>query len=148
MRLLGVELSRFVSRMLAISLIVVLVGAAGAGLIAWQSAKPLPENLLAEFQADFDRYHEEWEANHQEEYESCLEEQEAVQVDEPGGDFGCEFSLEEPQFSEWVWQPTFALEGVQQVSGMTVAFLLLVALVAVSFVSAEFSTGSIGTWLR
>lgn len=148
MRLFGVELSRFFSRSLVRWLFVVTVLVSlGAGGLALGSAQPPSAEQRASVETEFAAHHADWEANHEEQHEQCLTEQEAAQAEHPDIDFGCEYLLEEPRLSDWLWEPSFATEGLMQVLGMATAILLIAVLAAVGFVSAEFSTGSIGTWL-
>lgn len=148
MRLLGVELDRFFSRS-AIQWLVVatfLLGGLGA-LLALGPATPMSEAERANAVADFESYHEHWLAESQGMYEECLASEAAEREIDPEVDWGCEWALEEPQLSDWLWETTFAQAGAGIVLGLVTAILLVVLVAAVTFVSAEFSTGAISNWL-
>lgn len=148
MRLLGVELDRFFKRSAIRWLIVaiLLLGALG-GLLALGSAAPMPEHERTETIAAFEEYYEEWRTDSQSMHEECLELEAIERESDPDADYGCEWALEEPRLSDWLWEPSFVEMGRSILLGLVTGILLAVLLIAVTFVSAEFSTGAISNWL-
>lgn len=144
MRLLGVELDRFFSRRAVRWLILAtfLLGGFGA-LLALGPAQPMSESDRAAAIESFEEYRAHWEAESPAMYEECLAGQEA----DRDNDWDCEFILEEPRLSDWLWETSFAEAGPSIVSGLVTGLLLIVLVAAVTFVAAEFSTGAIGNWL-
>lgn len=148
MRLLGVELDRFFSRSAIRWLIVtvLLLGALG-GLLALGTATPMPESERAQVIASFEEYSEQWRTESQTMYDDCIAGEAAERENNPDADWGCEWALEEPQLSDWLWEPSFVEVGRSILIGLVTGVLLVVLLISVTFVSAEFSTGAISNWL-
>lgn len=148
MRLLGVELDRFFSRRAMRWLILATLLVAGsAGLIAMDSARPPSAEYRAQVQQEFDQHYQYWLETHEEDRATCLEEQAAAQESEPGVDYGCEYWNEEPRLSDWLSEPDFASSAPWILAGTFTGLLMIGLVTAVSFVSAEFSTGSVSSWL-
>jgi len=148
MRLLGVELDRFLSRPAVRWIIVaVLALAASAALLALGPATPMSEAERAQVVADFESYHDQWLADHEELYEDCLAGEAVEREVDPDVDWECEWALQEPQITDWFWETTFAESGHEILRGVTLGVLFGLAVAVVSFVAAEFSTGAIGNWL-
>jgi len=148
MRLFAVELDRFVSRpALRWIAVATLALAASAALLALGPAIPMSESDRAQAVADFEDYRETWLLDHEAEHASCLEGQESERESFPEADWGCEYILEEPKLSDWLWETSFADTGIELVRGVTLGLLFLVLMGAITFVAAEFSTGAIGNWL-
>lgn len=143
MRLLAVEVDRFTSRRLARVTAIGVLGIIAIALFALlQTAKPLPESQLETFRADYERAVEEWDDGGQ---EQCEEDQEVARESDPTVDYGCD---EGPVWEDWYWEePTFAETAPGILPLLALPFAFAAFLVGVSFVAAEFSTGSMGNWL-
>ncbi|MEP7762377.1 ABC transporter permease subunit [Sanguibacter sp. 25GB23B1] len=147
MRLLRVEVDRFTSRRLArFAVLGALAIVAIAILGMWQTAKPLPESQVAMMRADFEIAVQEWEENGDEIIATCEADEAVAQKDDPSIDFGCE--MQEPVWENWTWEePTFAEESPNILPVLAVPLAFVSFLVGVSFLAAEFTTGSMGNWL-
>src|SRR5690606_29049957 len=100
-----VELDRFVSRpALRWIAVATLALAASAALLALGPAIPMSESDRAQAVADFEDYRETWLLDHEAEHASCLEGQESERESFPEADWGCEYILEEPKLSDWLWE--------------------------------------------
>ena len=148
MRLLGVELSRFVSRS-AIQWLVVagLILAASGGVLALGSAMPMPQSERDAAIASFEEYHATWAEESQSMYDDCVEQEAIDRETYPDVDWGCEWALEEPKLEDWLWEPSFVEMGSSILGGLLTGLQLIVLVAGVTFVAAEFSTGAIGNWL-
>lgn len=148
MRLFGVELRRLRARTAIVMLVA--IGLGSTLLFAWaayQSARPMSEAQLAEAEQMWEQQQRDWEENGEQYVEDCLEAQ-ATESELVGEevDYGCDQMA--PQREWFFWEPpTFA----EYVPGALGAGLLVVAMLSllagITFVAAEFGTGSIGTWL-
>ena len=149
-RLLGVELDRFASRTL------IRLGVAGvlaicclAAFAAWQAAAPPSQAEIDQAQvyyeqalADFEENGEQWVADC-EEGEAAEKE---IAEDPDAVDWACDQM--EPKLENWLGgEPSFDRDTSGLLTSVSVVFVLAPLLLAGSFVSAEFSTGSIGNWL-
>lgn len=143
MRLLAVEVNRLASRRLARLTalgVLVIIGIALFALL--QTAKPIPESQLEMYRGDFDRAVQEWEDGGR---EQCEADEEMARETEPGVDYGCD---QGPRWEDWYWEePTFAESAPTLLPLLALPFAFAAFLVGVSFVAAEFSTGSMGNWL-
>ncbi|GAB2618645.1 ABC transporter permease subunit [Pseudactinotalea suaedae] len=148
MRLLGVELTRLRSRLAIVLLLS--IGLASTALFAWAafgSAQPMTDAQLAEAETQWELARQDWEETGDEQVASC-EEAEAAESEAAGEelDFGCDELA--PQREWFFWQPPPFDEFVGAALSSGQMILCLVALmVGVTFVAAEFASGSIGTWL-
>lgn len=148
MRLLGVELLRLRSR--AAIVLLLIAGLASTALFAWaaySSAQPMTEAQLEEAERQWELAQEDWEEHGPEQVEQC-EEAEATESELAGEqlDFGCDEMA--PERGWYLWEPPPFDEFVASALQSGQMIMLLVALmVGVTFVAAEFSSGSIGTWL-
>ena len=148
MRLLGVEIRRILYRVMVIA--VALFGLAGVVLTVVgisQSLVPLTPEVLADAERQYEFAVEDWEENHQEWEEECLEERERQQ--ESGEDVtGWICEMEAPQREWYIPQSPELDETLPMFLGGTSMLLALVALViGVTSTAAEMSTGAMGTWL-
>jgi ABC-2 type transport system permease protein len=148
MRLLGVELLRLRSRLAIVVLL--LLGTASTLLFAWAAfgtAQPMSQAQLEQAETQWELARQDWEEHGAEQIEQC-EEAEATESELAGEelDFGC--SEMAPQREWFFWEPPpfddFLIGALQ---GAQVLMCLVALMVGVTFVAAEFSTGSIGTWL-
>lgn len=144
----GVELRRFVARR-AIQLAAI-VSFVGIALLTWgiyAAATPLSAEELERAESEFEAAQQDWEENGQEWVAEC-ETAQAQESERSGGfvDFGCDTMA--PQREWYVPEPpVFDLIFADTVGGgfAMLAFVLIFA--GITFVAAEFSTGSMGTWL-
>lgn len=149
MRLLGVELRRLRAR--AAVLVVMAIGLAGTLLLGWaahQAAQPMPEEDIAQAERFYQEEVEHWESDGERMVAECLE-AEAAESEASGEqlDFGCD-EMGPPQREWYVWEPPAFAEFATAALPSAMLLLAFVSLLAgVTFVAAEFATGSIGTWL-
>jgi len=147
MRLTKVELRRLFSRRLtAIAVLGALIIAGLMLLGTFQAAKPLSSAELTSQRAQFDQARTDWDANGEQQVQSCLTEQAEVQKTDPKADFGC--NQMEPKLENWGKQPVkFAetMPGILLGGSYLLAFVGF--LVGAGFVAAEFSSGSMANWL-
>lgn len=149
MRLLSVELRRLGARIaIVVVMIVGLAGTALLGLAAYSSAQPMTEQQISEAQRFYEMERENWEENGEQMVADCLDAQEA-EAEASGDDsldYGCHDM--EPSLDWYMWEPPrfadFASAGLS--SGMLILGLVTL-LVGVTFVAAEFASGSMGMWL-
>ncbi|WP_328988847.1 ABC transporter permease subunit [Kribbella sp. NBC_01245] len=146
-RLTRAEIRRLLSRRLS------LVGALGALAITagillsvYQEAKPLPADAQATMRADFERAHQDWESNRKQLTTDCLAAQAQHRATDPNADFHCNDL--EPRLEHWGKPETRFTELAPEILlGSGYMLGLLAFLIGASFIGAEFSTGSIATWL-
>lgn len=147
-RLLGVELSRLAARPAVRWLALAgLVLAALGGVFAFSSSKPMPEAERARVVAEFEAAYAEWESQSEVWYAECVAGEAEEKETDPEADWGCEWALEGPELEHWLWEPTFGDVGKGFVTSILTGLQIIVLMAAVTFVSAEFSTGAIGSWL-
>lgn len=153
MRLFGIELDRFGSRLL------IRLGVAGLLLLsaltlvsAWNAAKPASAAALAQAQQYYDQQEADWKVSGAQMVADCRTQEAAARKDAPKGtdpatlDYGCDHM--EPTLANFLPKnPDFASDTARLLSTVTPLYVLLPAVLAVSFVAAEFSTGAIGNWL-
>ena len=149
MRLLGVELRRLRARLAIV--IVMVVGLAATlllGLAAYTTAKPMSDEQQAEARQYYEMDRENWEENGEQMVADCLEAQEA-EVEATGDDtldYMCDEM--EPKLENYLWEPPTYAEFLSMTMPQALLLVCMVSLlVGVTFVAAEFATGSIGTWL-
>lgn len=147
MRLTKVELRRLFSRRLtAVALLGALVITGLMLFGAYQGAKPLSSAELTSQRAQFDQAHKDWVANGAQQTKDCLTQQAEVQKKDPKANLGC--NQMEPKWENWGKQPVKFHEmmpGVLLGGSYLLAFVGFV--VGVSFLAAEFSSGSMANWL-
>jgi ABC-2 type transport system permease protein len=148
-RLSLVELRRYLARAGVHWLLVAMVAiVAMTGFVAYRSSQPPSESQVERAQQIYAQQLAEWERNGDEWLADCQAQQEAARATDPSVDFGCDAELMTPKLEQFLpYRATFA-EAAQGWLEQTSTFLLLLAvIVGATFVAAEFSTGSIGTWL-
>ncbi|HEY0120084.1 MAG TPA: ABC transporter permease subunit [Cellulomonas sp.] len=143
-----VELRRYAARagirwLVVAMILVVAMTAFGA----YRSSRAPSQAQLDMAQQSYQQSLADWKLHGQEQIDSCQEAEQQAQATDPAADFRCE-SMAAPQPEQFLpWRESFATGAsgwLEQVS----TFLLLIALmVGATFVAAEFSTGSITTWL-
>lgn len=149
-RLLRVELDRFASRtLIRLGVVGVLVICCLGVVNAWQSASPPTEAERAQAQVYYEQALEDWEADGEQWVADCKEGEAAEKEasDNPDAvDYACDSM--EPKLENWLGSPpSFEVDTASLLMSMSALFVLAPLLLAGSFVSAEFSTGSIGNWL-
>ncbi len=147
-RLSLVELRRYTARagvrwLVVGMLAVVLLTAFGA----WRSSRPPSPALLQQAQQQYQMAQADWAQNGEQIVASCLAAQEQqTPASGPKPDFACDRMA--PTLANFLpAQATFVQSGSDWVSEVAVFVLLLALIVGATFVAAEFSTGSITTWL-
>ena len=149
-RLLRVELDRFASRtLIRLGVLGVLVICCLAVVSAWQSASPPSQAEQAQAQEYYEQALAEWDENGEQIVADCQEGEDAekeTSADPDAVDWQCE--SQGPRLENWLGSPpSFDADTTSLLGAMSVLFVLAPLLLAGSFVSAEFSTGSIGNWL-
>ena len=150
-RLLRVELDRFASRtLIRLGVIGVLVVCCLALASAWSTASPPSQAELDQARVYFEQSRADWEENGEQYVADCRAQEEADKetADDPGMiDYGCD-QMQAPQLADWMGgAPSFERDTAVLLTSVSILFVLASLLLAGSFVSAEFSTGSIGNWL-
>lgn len=143
MRLLAVEIRRLTSRRLALLAALGVLGIIAIILVAlFQSARPLSESELETAREQYEADLQYWEDGGQEE---CEKDEELAQESDPSIDYGCDQAM---TFENYYWQePTFAESAPALLPLLAIPIAFAAFVVAVSFVAAEFTTGSMGNWL-
>ena len=114
---------------------------------AWQSSKPPSAAEMASAQANFDMSLADWELNGEEYLADCIASEAKDQETNPDADWGCE-DMAAPVFENWFYPtPTFAESAASVLPNIGVLLVFAAFAMGVSFIAAEFSSGSIGNWL-
>lgn len=147
MRLLRVEIDRFFSRRTTRVASLGLLGVVVLALVAvWQSSAPASEEEKALSQQYYEEALADWEVNGEATLADCYEQEEAAQEADPTASFDCETWA--PQSETYLWpDQLFTDQAGSVLTGIGYAVLLYAFFVGVSFVAAEFATGSMGSWL-
>jgi ABC-2 type transport system permease protein len=138
-RLIGAELNRLLSRRLTLVLTLAVIAVVGIFQLAVaQSVTPPSAAQVAEARQGYEEYRKDWQANHEEWEQEC--------VDEGGTAQDC--AQPEPTEADWGLAPTAFNEIAQAGVTFSVVMAMLSAyLLAASSIGAEYSTGSLGNWL-
>ena len=146
-RLTKVELRRLFSRRLtsvAILGALVIVGLMLFG--TFQQAKPLSGPELTQQRAQFDQARKEFDVNGQQQVQDCLTQQADAKKADPKADFSC--SQLEPKLANYFKpQAKFALIMPSTLLAGSYLLTFVGFVIGASFVAAEFSSGSIASWL-
>lgn len=150
-RLLRVELDRFASRtLIRVGVVAVLVISCFAVVSAWNSASPPSQAEQDQARVYYEQALTDWEQNGEQYVADCRAQEEtdrATAEDPAMVDYGCD-DMTAPELAQWIpARPTFDRDTVVLLTSVSALFVLAPVLLAASFVSAEFSTGSIGNWL-
>jgi ABC-2 type transport system permease protein len=145
--LVAVEARRFRYRT-AVRWLALLAVVAALAVVAsvYASARPPSAQELADAEQQFAYAEQDWAENGEQYVEDCRTGEEQAQATEPGADWGCDEMEPVPELYLPV-QPTFAGSAESWVSGGTLFLLLLAFAAGVTFVTAEFGSRSITTWL-
>ena len=146
-RLVRVELRRFYLRRLTRVGIVGIVLVVGSLLFSmFQEAKPPSAAQQRIVTAQFQEAHKEWEAHGDQMRADCLTAQADARTHDPKADLGCDHM--EPTLASWGKpKPVFHELMPQALRGASYILAFLAFLVGAGFVGAEFTSGSLGTWL-
>jgi ABC-2 type transport system permease protein len=124
-----------------------LLAAAVTVLGAWVSTTPPSAQEIADTQAFYEQQVADWEQHGEEQVADCREQEAAAQETDPGVDWGCD-EMGPPSLEDLTGPASTFAADAPQWAGLLSTFLLLLALASgVTFVTAEFGAGSIGTWL-
>ncbi|GEK23499.1 ABC transporter permease [Cellulomonas xylanilytica] len=150
-RLLRVELDRFASRtLIRLGVAAILVICCFAVVSAWDAASPPSQAEQDQAKLYYEQALADWEANGEQYVEDCRAQEEADKAasDDPAlVDYGCD-QMTAPELESWLGgEPSFEGDTTMLLTPISLLFVLAPVLLAGSFVSAEFSTGSIGNWL-
>jgi ABC-2 type transport system permease protein len=145
--LVAVEARRFRYRT-AVRWLALLAVVAALAVVAsvYAAARPPSAQALAAAEQQLAFAEQDWAENGEQYVEDCRTGEEQAQASEPGADWGCD-ELEPVREMYLPVQPTFADSAESWVSGGTLFLLLLAFAAGVTFVTAEFGSGSIATWL-
>lgn len=145
--LVAVEARRFRYRA-AVRWLALLAVVAALAVVAsvYAAARPPSTQALADAEQQFAYAQQDWAENGEQYVEDCLAGEEQAQASEPGADWGCD-EMEPVREMYLPAQPTFAGSAESWLSGGTLFLLLLAFAAGVTFVTAEFGSGSIATWL-
>ncbi len=129
-----------------------LFAALGVGVIAWNDTRPPSEAEIASLRADFDVAHQYWVEHGDEQLAHCeahiVELQEKFPDDAAVATLTCDGVNVEPRWADYLpEQPGFAELGVDHLRVLTWLVVLAGFAVGTSLVTAEFASGSMGTWL-
>jgi ABC-2 type transport system permease protein len=138
-RLVWAEVTRLLSRKFTgIALIVLLLGLGGFQLVVNDALSPLTDTQLAAAQRAYEQSHKDWVDNHEKYEQECR--------DTGGTPEECTFP--EPKPGEFSVQPTPFKEAAQTALELSTALVAVVVfMIAASFIGAEYSSGSIASWL-
>jgi ABC-2 type transport system permease protein len=138
-RLVWAEVTRLLSRRFTgIALIVLLIGLGGFQLVVKDALSPLTDAQLAAAQRAYERTHKDWVDNHEKDEQECRD----------TGGTAEECTFPEPTLAEFSVQPTPFKETAQTALELSTALVAVVAfMIAASFIGAEYSSGSIASWL-
>lgn len=146
-RLTLVELRRYLARAGVRWLVVGMVAiVAVTAFGAWRASRPPTQVQLDQAQAQYETDVTSWSRDGDQMVAQCETAQAEQQKVDPDVDFGCD--LMTPRLENYLpHQATFAQSGADWVGQVATFLLLLSLIVGATFVAAEFSTGSITTWL-
>jgi ABC-2 type transport system permease protein len=138
-RLIWTEVTRLLSRRFTgIALVLLLLGLAGSQLVLNDALSPLSGDQLATAERAYQHAHQEWVTEHEQDEQDCRET--GAQPDE------C--VVPEPSLVDFRRSPTPFNEATGAALKLSAVLVGLVAfIIAASFIGAEYSSGSITSWL-
>ena len=147
-RLLLVELRRYLARAGVRWLVVGMVAVVAITAFgAWRSSRPPTEQQLQQAQQDYRLQLTQWQQHGQEQIDSCKAAEADARQGDPSVDFGCD-QMQAPTAEMFLpWRETFSQAAPGWLEQVSTFLLLLALVIGATFVAAEFSTGSITTWL-
>jgi ABC-2 type transport system permease protein len=133
------ELTRLLSRRFTgIALVVLLLGLGGYQVVVNESLSPLTGDQLAAAQRAYQQTHEDWVENRERYEQDCRE----------TGGTPEECAISEPTLNDFSVEPMPFKEAARTALRLSTVLVTLVAfMIAASFIGAEYSSGSIATWL-
>ncbi|MFC0623580.1 ABC transporter permease subunit [Kribbella deserti] len=143
-RLTKVEMRRLFARRL--TMIGLLGAVLGSGLLLfgiYQDSKPLPAEQVAMARVEFDRYVKSYPAD----LERCKADEAKARETDPGVQMGCD-QMQPPVWEQWIKPETVFSEALPSyLLGGSYLLIFVAFLLGAGFIGAEFSSGSIGSWL-
>ena len=138
-RLVWAEVTRLLSRRFTvIALVVLILGLGAYQLVVNDSLSPLSDKQLAAAQRSYEQSHSDWVDNHEKYEQDCRK----------TGGSPKECAIPEPTLKEFSVEPTPFSQAARTALGMSTVLVSLVGfMIAASFIGAEYSSGSISTWL-
>lgn len=143
-RLTKVELRRlFARRLTAIGLLGALLGTGLLLFAVYQDSKPLPADQVASARVEFDRYAKSFPAD----LERCKADEAKQRESGEPVVMGCD-QMMPPVWEQWIKPETVFSEALPSyLLGGSYLLIFVVFLVGAGFIGAEYSSGSIGSWL-
>ena len=138
-RLIWTEVTRLTSRRFTgIALIMLLLGLAGFQLVLNDALSPPSGEQLATSERAYQQTHREWVANHEQDEQDCRD----------TGAPPDECVVPEPTLVEFTGSPTPFKDATGTALKLSALLAALVAfMIAASFIGAEYSSGSMTSWL-
>jgi ABC-2 type transport system permease protein len=138
-RLLWAEVTRLLSRRLTgIALVVLLLGLGGYQLIVNDSLSPPTSEELAAAERVYQESHQDWVENHEQYEQDCRD----------SGGTPEECAIPEPTLDGFSVEPMPFQEAARTALRLSTVLVSIVTfMIAASFIGAEYSTGSISSWL-
>jgi ABC-2 type transport system permease protein len=138
-RLIWAEVTRLLSRRFTgIALITLLLGLTGSQLVLNDALSPLSGEQLATVERAYQQAHKEWVTNHEQDEQDCRD----------TGAPPDECVVPEPTLVDFTGSPMPFQEATGTALKLSAFLVALVAfMIAASFISAEYSSGSITNWL-
>lgn len=143
-RLTKVELRRlFARRLTLIGLLAALLGCGLMLFAIYQDSKPLPADQVASARVEFERYSKSFPNDLAE----CKRQEQAQEGTDPKMAMGCD-QMVPPRWEDWIKPETVFSEAMPSfLLGSSYVLLFIAFLLGAGFIGAEFSSGSIGSWL-
>ena len=138
-RLIWTEVTRLLSRRFTgIAMIMLLLGLAGSQLVLNDALSPMSGEQLAASERAYQEAHKEWIASHEQDEQDCRD----------TGAPPDECVVPEPTLVEFTGSPTPFTDATGTALRLSAVLVALVAfMIAASYIGAEFSSGSITSWL-
>lgn len=138
-RLIWTEVTRLLSRRFtSIALVLLLLGLAGSQLVLNDALSPLSGEQLAAAERAYQQAHQEWLTEHEQNEQDCRD----------TGAPPDECLVPEPSLVDFTGSPTPFNEATGAALKLSAVLVGLVAfMIAASFIGAEYSSGSITSWL-
>lgn len=138
-RLVWAEVTRLLSRRFTgIALVVLLLGLGAYQLVVNDSLSPQTDEQLAAAQRSYEQSHQDWVDNHEKYEQACRK----------TGGTPKECAIPEPTLKEFSVEPAPFSQAARTALGISTVLVSLVGfMIAASFIGAEYSSGSMSTWL-
>ena len=147
-RLARVELRRLVRRRLTLFVVLGVLLAVGLQVFhTGMQARPMSHSERVRVTADYERAQRDFAQNGERQRQDCLQAQADARTGDPTADFQCD-DVRAPTLKDFLKpELSFAGEVPGVLSGGAMLLVLAALVLGAGFTAAEFSTGSIGTWL-